>query len=347
MTRDGIDVRERLPAAASSAHRARTLVRECLERAGATARADDAELAVSEVVTNALVHAATDVALRVTFTGGVLRVEVTDGSSHLPVTREYTTMAGTGRGLMLLADSVDDWGSFHLEAGKVVWFEIRTVGAGPAGAGSDRTRPDRADRRMTVRVELANVPLLMHAAWQEHASALLRDFLLVPLDVDPAAMEHHAQASDAMNLLFEQLPAPDLGDEPESVMAKAIEPLVSLGTATLTVPRSSVAHFATLDELLDQAVAAADVGQLLVPATQPEVQEMRTWLCTEVRGQSLEGAARSLVGPHRHLAAGGRRRVRRLGRARGLHRGASPAGQRRVQRRGGREPGDRDAARVP
>jgi len=52
-----------------------------------------------------------------------------------------------------------------------------------------------------------------------------------------------------------------------------------------------VAHFQTLDDLLDRAVDAAGHGQLLVPATQPEVQEMRTWLCTEVRGQSLDGAA--------------------------------------------------------
>jgi PAS domain S-box-containing protein len=94
-----------------------------------------------------------------------------------------------------------------------------------------------------------------------------------------------------MNLLYEQLPAPDLGDEPETVMAAAIEPLVSLGATTLTLPRSSVTHFETLDDLLDRAVAAAGDGRLLVPATQPEVQEMRTWLCTEVRSQSLDGAA--------------------------------------------------------
>lgn len=291
MTRDGIDVRELLPAAASSAHRARELVRECLERVGAGPRAEAAELAVSEVVTNALVHAATDVGLHISFVTGVLRVEVTDGSAHLPVTREYACTAGTGRGLMLLADSVDEWGSFHLDTGKVVWFEMREAGAGPTAARPEHTRPSRTDPRTTVQVELANVPLLMHAAWQEHASALLRDFLLVELDADPAAMEHHAQASDAMNLLFEQLPAPDLGDEPESVMAAAVEPRVSLGAATLTVPRSSVAHFATLDDLLDRAVDAADEGRLLVPATQPEVQEMRTWLCTEVRGQTLDGAA--------------------------------------------------------
>ncbi len=37
-------------------------------------------------------------------------------------------------------------------------------------------------------------------------------------------------------------------------------------------------------------MAAADEGLLLVPGTQPEVQEMRTWLCDQVREQS-RGAA--------------------------------------------------------
>ena len=60
----------------------------------------------------------------------------------------------------------------------------------------------------------------------------------------------------------------------------------------LAVPRGSVANFETLDDLMDQAVAAADEGLLLVPGTQPEVQEMRTWLCHQVREQSLGATSR-------------------------------------------------------
>ena len=65
-------------------------------------------------------------------------------------------------------------------------------------------RPGRAPA--TLAIELRNVPLLMHAAWQQHASALLRDFLLVQLDTEPDALERHAQASDALNVLHTQLP---------------------------------------------------------------------------------------------------------------------------------------------
>ena len=73
-----------LPAAASSAARARALVRQVLEHGGAVDLSDAAQLAVSEVITNALVHAGTPIDLRVTCCGTRLRVEVTDGSPHFP-----------------------------------------------------------------------------------------------------------------------------------------------------------------------------------------------------------------------------------------------------------------------
>ena len=53
---------------------------------------------------------------------------------------------------------------------------------------------------------------------------------------------------------------------------------------------------------------------LLVPGTQPEIQEMRTWLCDQVREQSQRGCRAGAVGgPDRHLAADDHRRLRRLG----------------------------------
>jgi anti-sigma regulatory factor (Ser/Thr protein kinase) len=276
-----------LPAEASSASRARALVRQVLEHSGAVALVDAAQLAVSEVITNALVHAGTPIHLRVVFRVARLRVEVADGSPVFPSPRDYTSLAGTGRGLTLLDDSVDRWGVFAQGEGKLVWFEIGTANAGDAAGSSRGTLRDEDADRATIRVELRNVPLLMHAAWQEHAAALLRDFLLLSLEDDPAALELHAQASEALSLLHDQLPAPEIGDEPEAIMATAIEPDVSSAVSMLAVPRDSVSHFETLDDLMDQAVAAADDGQLLVPATQPEVQEMRTWLCQQIRDQSL------------------------------------------------------------
>ena len=51
------------------------------------------------------------------------------------------------------------------------------------------------------------MPLLLHAAWQEHAEALLREYLLASLDSggeDP--IQVHAEATDAIAVLEEHVP---------------------------------------------------------------------------------------------------------------------------------------------
>ena len=61
------------------------------------------------------------------------------------------------------------------------------------------------------------MPLLLHAAWQEHAEALLREFLLASLedeaDVDPIQM--HAEATDAIAVLEEHIPRMEVDVEPD------------------------------------------------------------------------------------------------------------------------------------
>jgi PAS domain S-box-containing protein len=287
-----------LPARATSAGEARALVRDALERGGAQEWIDPAQLALSEVVTNALVHVGRAFGVRVRLDDAGLRVEVADDSPHLPVARHYAPTSGTGRGLRLLEELVDDWGSTAHAGGKVVWFEIRTRAGSPEqnhlpartdrATGTDRAAGADGDAaREFVRIELLRFPMLMHAAWQEHAEALLREFLLVSLDDDQVTgFERHAQASDALNLLGEQAPAPSLGEDPDAIMAHAVEPDVTATQLTLQVPVGSLRHFATLEEMLAEAVEMASVGDLLVPPTQPEVGDLSRWLCGQVRDQA-------------------------------------------------------------
>ena len=110
MARANVVIAELLPPTASSASRARELVREALTRADALDWADAATLAASEVVTNALVHAGTVIHFQVKVEATCLRVEVADGSPHHPLRRDYTSMAATGRGLKMLDECVDRWG---------------------------------------------------------------------------------------------------------------------------------------------------------------------------------------------------------------------------------------------
>lgn len=280
----------RLPPVPSSVAEARRIVRRALEECGRLDLAETAELLVSEVVTNALVHAGTAVDLGVMATESGVRVEVRDGSPHLPTRRQYAVTAGTGRGLAMLEDFVDEWGVASEPAGKTVWFELSSTSgerhgaphpATPAPAAVDAHRPG------IVQVELRNMPVLLHVAWQQHAQALLREYLLFTMVEDEGdAIQVHARATDALALVAEHTPdAPDW-DDPSSVILNAVEPGVSVDFVTVPVPVGSVENFRTLDYTLEVVVTLANEGALLTPVTQPEVQQLRRWICREVARQS-------------------------------------------------------------
>lgn len=281
--------------------RARSLLRDALRDAGADAMLDDALLVLSEVVTNAFVHAGGDVRFRAWTSTGGLRVEVDDEAAHLPARRDYAAMAGTGRGLQLVDELADRWGVAPRAGGKSVWFEIgrddadadADAGVGTAVGGETPAPSTPAPSygaavtdAAAVQVTMRNVPVLMHAAWQEHAATLLREYLLHALGDDDDILDKHAQASGAMSLLDEQLPRPSLPEHADALMAEAIEPAVSAPEVVLRVPATTVPHFATLNTLLRAAITASRTGVFLSPPTQPEIDEMREWICSEVARQS-------------------------------------------------------------
>lgn len=86
-----------------------------------------AELLITELVTNALVHTEQGAEVCASIDEARLRVEVRDYAARRP--RPYVPSAddGThGRGLVLVQALADDWGVDALApgAGKVVWFEL-------------------------------------------------------------------------------------------------------------------------------------------------------------------------------------------------------------------------------
>ncbi len=85
---------------------------------------DLAELLVSELVTNVVLHAGTDVELRVAASGDQVRVEVSDTSPAMPAIRHFDVEAGTGRGMMLVEALASDWGTDPRPGGKTVWFTL-------------------------------------------------------------------------------------------------------------------------------------------------------------------------------------------------------------------------------
>lgn len=81
-------------------------------------------LLVSEIATNAILHGAGDVRIRLLRTHLRLRVEVGDDSIDLPAVRTPRADAEGGRGLALVEALSDSWGTDVQAGGKTVWFEL-------------------------------------------------------------------------------------------------------------------------------------------------------------------------------------------------------------------------------
>ncbi len=106
---------------------ARRYVRSALADLGREDLEDSAVLGVSELVTNAAIHARTRVVVRLEPSDdGQIRVCVRDSSVAVPRQRHYDLDATTGRGLRLVESVSSAWGVELVDddhgRGKVVWF---------------------------------------------------------------------------------------------------------------------------------------------------------------------------------------------------------------------------------
>jgi anti-sigma regulatory factor (Ser/Thr protein kinase) len=142
-----------LPLEPRTAGAARDLVRTSLADWDLLALVDDVLLVVSELVTNAVLHARPPLALTLACESGAVELAVSDGDPRLPAARPqradliadleqlrlvesdggvvedrdvrmHVGPAGAvagGRGLLLVAALCDEWGVARTEGGKVVW----------------------------------------------------------------------------------------------------------------------------------------------------------------------------------------------------------------------------------
>ncbi len=113
----------------ASVARIRRFAVETSRTAAPEVDADTVALLVSEVATNALVHGAGKVRVRVRPTGHGLRVEVHDEDSTLPSRRQATPMDEGGRGIALVDALSSGWGAETTPDGKTVWFEVAAATA--------------------------------------------------------------------------------------------------------------------------------------------------------------------------------------------------------------------------
>lgn len=115
-----------LPPSTDSVPRARRYVRKALAESDPPADVDTATLLVSELVTNAILHARSDVILWVHSEAGEVRIEVHDESGHYPRQHTFSASSATGRGLRLIESLAKRWGVDPDPdgTGKTVWCEL-------------------------------------------------------------------------------------------------------------------------------------------------------------------------------------------------------------------------------
>ena len=293
-----------LDPAGLSAREARRFVGELLREAGREEWLDAAQLAVSEVVTNVVLHAHTSFTVTARLTTDHVRVEVRDHNPTLPAQRSYDEQATTGRGMELVAAVTSSHGVQSLGVeGKVVWFCVGSPADDPSAEdlldtwdeGSWEAEGVPVEEEPGTPVVLRAMPVTLWLAARQHHDALLRELALY------RAVHPEGERS------------PDdlaLADEARTTISRAVDAAVEqareAGTATRPLPENHpaplpavpvdldlVLHvrpeqaraFAVLQDVLDSAERLAVAGKMLVRPGLPEVIALRDWACEQVIAQ--------------------------------------------------------------
>jgi anti-sigma regulatory factor (Ser/Thr protein kinase) len=118
-----------LPVARQAPRLARQVAREALSSWRLTHLTDTAVLLISELVTNAVLHARTGgsgLVLELEVHGAWLRIEVHDRDLRGPQPRTPAALDESGFGFVLVDSLADKWGVRETAAGKAVWVELDT-----------------------------------------------------------------------------------------------------------------------------------------------------------------------------------------------------------------------------
>jgi PAS domain S-box-containing protein len=279
-----------------SASVARDAIRELISECGQDQWLDAAMLAVSELVTNAVLHARTAIKLRASC-GEVLRVEIADDNPAWPSQREYGAQATTGRGMGLVAALTQDHGVTTLQSGgKFVWFVISDAVAAEEPDGlqtwDELTDLGPSAPAHGMGVHLVQLPATLWLAAVQHHDALLRELTLLR-NANGAAGDDLA-AADAARASLQEAAAQALaagqaaGRARSPLPANHPAPLQAVPPALnvdVLVERADAVKFALLQDVLDEAERLASAGQMLARAGLPEVIALRDWTCEQVIAQ--------------------------------------------------------------
>ena len=105
---------------------ARRFASEVAERWSSPPALDDLTLLVSEMATNAILHAKPPVTLRLTHLGDEVLIEISDGSASGPTRKQPQPYDEHGRGLQIMTVVARRWGVITEDNGKTVWATLST-----------------------------------------------------------------------------------------------------------------------------------------------------------------------------------------------------------------------------
>ncbi len=292
----------RVAADAASVPAVRRFVVDGLTAWGELDLVDAAELVVSELSSNAALHAGAAF-MQVTLERGAgagVRVAVEDDGPvpadavrprvRLGDAAEWPDLDATGRGLAIVAMIAGRWGVDRTARGKRVWADlvdpddVHSVTEPEAATAAD-TVPDTLPPGWAL-VRLVDCPVELSLQQDSHLDELVRELQLLSLDEDNA--ESAALAEEIRGLLVSPTHARLTG-------RRAAERARAEGRESVHIEMAMPRELGGLVARLQEAVMRADVlceeGRLLTLASPAELRELRAWMTHEVVGQTTHEAA--------------------------------------------------------
>jgi anti-sigma regulatory factor (Ser/Thr protein kinase) len=287
-----------LPPRLESVTEARRKVTALVEAWDRPELADSVALLVTELASNAVLHARTEFRV-VTTLNHCVRIEVHDRSRARPVVRRNDDgLSGTGRGLQLVERLSDAWG-VELDQGKVVWCRVCTADRGAEVAPMEidldawvamdeevaaaRTRQEDDDGEPMVDVALLGLPVDVYRRSSAHTPELGRELQLLSGVPDGGASLPHQLRRLIYGLVSRYGP---MNRDAERRLQAAVARGDDEVDVHYRVPRRTKEDVAALDRVLREVDEHCTAGRwLLTMATPPEALRFREWVFGEITRQ--------------------------------------------------------------
>jgi anti-sigma regulatory factor (Ser/Thr protein kinase) len=292
-----------LDASAESVGQARRLVGAQLDSWELSELSDDARLVVSELLTNASLHAKPPVRMRLARIPEGVRIEVSDGSRELPLLMRAGPDVMTGRGWSLVQALAHDWGAERSAAGegKLVWVTMLLTDretANPAASYASVAQtsedsqlvdadllalfPDLDDDGAATRYEviLGDVPTELLVAAKAHIDALIREFALLA----SGAAVSKSLVPIELTILMQRVVG-NFAEARQSIKKQALRAAEAHDPRTrlaLNLPLSAAEAGRAYLAALDEVDAYCRAEQMLTLETPPAHRVFRRWYVEEL-----------------------------------------------------------------